>query len=421
MGDGALGVGTFISFDLLLCSNARVKAPALPSMVGTLPTLANLLHVSVEHVPPTLNGNQGQVLFASTADRRLSLLDIKDPFELLTSRWHIYDSPILSCVVISSNKMQSITAGMSGKVILYDHQENQVLSERRDHRKYVVKIVQSRHQHSTWVATAGWDAKVFLYRLQEDVMGDACSLGEPVASLSLATNPETIAFISHPNSDELILLIARRDSTSLHYYQCKETSETASIELLFLGTQNLAPHSNAWISFSPSSIAICPKDPQLLAIATSTVPHMKLIIVRVLFPRLTSLHPMTTNDSQVAISQVSQARQRLAVEDREDAAIQLLVNTFAPQTTYSTPQVCWRPDGSGVWVNGDDGALRGFDAISGRNCSLLKGGHEAGSKIRSIWAGTINVHGKEEEWVVSGGFDKKLVVWKPDEEGDSSA
>jgi hypothetical protein len=47
--------------------------------------------------------------------------------------------------------------------------------------------------------------------------------------------------------------------------------------------------------------------------------------------------------------------------------------------------------------------------------ATLKGGHEPGSKIRNIWCGMVmNIFkGKQEEWVISGGFDRRLVIWKP--------
>ena len=64
-----------------------------------------------------------------------------------------------------------------------------------------------------------------------------------------------------------------------------------------------------------------------------------------------------------------------------------------------------------MWVNGDDGVLRGVEARTGKIVSTLKGGHEIGSKIRSVWAGWV--YGDErEEWIVSGGFDRRLVVWR---------
>lgn len=178
----------------------------------------------------------------------------------------------------------------------------------------------------------------------------------------------------------------------------------------------------------------------------------ELIIVRLLIPSLAPPSSVTTNPT----TQAAQNRANLAIQDREEAAIMVHVSTLAPQTPYSTPQVVWRPDGSGVWVNGDDGLLRGLEVETGKSTSCfeclvshsvgpliagnsphdstrypsqgiadriivlvvatLKGGHEPGSKIRSIWCGPVNVKGTQEEWVVSGGFDRKLVVWKPPKE-----
>ena len=75
-----------------------------------------------------------------------------------------------------------------------------------------------------------------------------------------------------------------------------------------------------------------------------------------------------------------------------------------------------------MWVNGDDGVLRGVEARTGKIVTTLKGGHEVGSKIRSIWAGWVDEEagrGKErKEWVVSGGFDRRLVVWKVNREDE---
>ena len=197
---------------------------------------------------------------------------------------------------------------MSGQVVLYDHEMDRVCDERRDRTKYVVKV-------ATWkemIATAGWDNKVFLYRAN----GDFSSLGTPVAAITLSTNPETISFVDHPDSDHPILLVTRRDSSSLYYY---------SLELKLLGSQNLAPHSNSWIGFTPSSVEVCPKDSTLFAVATSAVPHMKVIIVRLLLP------PLSESFANIAtpITQAAQIQSNLAVQDREEAAIQLHVSTMA--------------------------------------------------------------------------------------------
>ena len=44
-------------------------------------------------------------------------------------------------------------------------------------------------------------------------------------------------------------------------------------------------------------------------------------------------------------------------------------------------------------------------------------GHEVGSKVRSIWAGRIGDNEEEEEEVVvSGGFDKRVFIWRVEKE-----
>jgi WD40 repeat protein len=319
--------------------------------------------------------------------------------------------------------LTTISTAMSGQVVLYNHKEGKSLGERRDHSKYVVKVATWELPSAVWLATAGWDAKVFLYLLQVNAQGSVESLNSPVSSLMLPTNPETIMFIKYPNSEIPLLLVTRRDSTLLNYYKLPSSNEisdssTADLELRLIGIQNLAPHSNAWTPFSPSSIALCPTDPTLLAVATSSLPQMKLIIVRLLLPHLTE-STTASNVPAAATTQAAQTRQDVAIRDREDAAILIQVSTSAPQTPYSTPQVCWRPDGSGVWVNGDDGVVRGLEAKTGRIVATLKDGHEVGSKIRSLWAGFVDFNGMREEWVISGGFDKKLIVWRTIEDEGS--
>ena len=59
-------------------------------------------------------------------------------------------------------------------------------------------------------------------------------------------------------------------------------------------------------------------------------------------------------------------------------------------------------------MNGEDGLVRGLETESGKVVQVLEGGHEENVKIRSLWAGMVD--GKE--WLVSGGFDRKVVVWR---------
>lgn len=406
---------------------------------------ANLLCVSVG----TYGGlrEKKHVLAATNAARTICVLNLDNNFTPLNSRSSFAsESPMLDVQVLPYPfMMATIMTSMSGKVMTYNQETGTLLSERSDHTKYVPRLAIGDPRNpftKVQVATAGWDGKIFYYRLPSPSMSEEPKLGKPIAELSLPTNPEAILLTRHPETDDYILIVTRRDSTRLYFYRVPDQCDEGGLTLL--GSQNLAPHSNAWIAFSPSSIALCPTDPTLLAVATSSLPHMKLMIVRLLFPPAPAPRSpspsATTNillgsETTVRSTETStpipavQPREELEIQNKEEAAILINVSTLAPQTPYSTPQVVWRPDGTGVWVNGDDGIIRGVEAKSGKIVETLKDGHEVGSKIRTLWAGKVSRgveekaegHGTEEEVLISGGFDHRLVLWSGDGEQDQAS
>ncbi|KAL8742915.1 MAG: hypothetical protein Q9190_004674 [Brigantiaea leucoxantha] len=309
----------------------RLPAPSTPHIIPSLPLpSANLLHVSVEEGLFPLDRTdpqsqtQSQILLATTTDRRLHLISPDPTFSLLKSLSTVHDSPILSCVSLQGpSHLTTVSVSMSGQVVLYDHVAERVLDQRRDHKKYVVKIASYRLHDATYVATAGWDAKVFVYCLLEHRISTTTTLklGEALASLSLPTNPETILFVQPPQTDTPVLIVTRRDSSSLHYFAVPPPSPLspppppiAPVKLKHLGSQNLSPHSS-WTSFSPSSVSLCPTDPTLVAVATSAVPHMKVITARLLIP------PLSLTEQHAPLTQAEQARNSLAIADRESEAI----------------------------------------------------------------------------------------------------
>lgn len=386
---------------------------------------------------------------------------------------------------------------MSGRLTLYDTRTQRWLGERKDHTKYVVKISvweappasaspdtadntsngnNEATTNTVWIATAAWDAKVLLYHLvlpfqdtDEAPPPDpadrtaaaahaariALPLPPPCAQITLPTNPEAVLFVRHPElpaSAPPVLLLSRRDSTFLYYYSLtspdpiadavlarneegNEEAESKTQECELQGKQNLAPTSNAWIAFTPAALSLHPRDGSKIAVATSHIPHMKVIVARLLFPHIDtaaqtspssipSSSPTTTDPSSPPHTQQEESAHARARENAEAAAILLQTNTLAPQTAYSTPALAWRPDGTGVWVNGDDGAVRGIEVVgSGKVREILgKGGHEAGAKVRCLWGGFVccddgaggrdgDGEGEMREVVVSGGFDRRVVVW----------
>ncbi|EXJ87103.1 hypothetical protein A1O3_04061 [Capronia epimyces CBS 606.96] len=394
-----------------------------------VPIRSNVLCVSGDRGSEKEDG----VIFVTTADRSWTRVSPAAPFTLLGSIPNAHGSPVLSVSSLPGGYVFSTS--MSGQLALHDSQ-GRLLDKSRDHMKYAVHVVSGLTRRGRWiVATAGWDQKVHVYAPElelaanfephaQNPLGDdepyiPGLLRDPIHTISLPTNPESMVLVHHPDTRDLYLIVSRRDSTFLYYYCIKPTAEESSssrssedtYSVQETGKQNLAPHSNAWVAFTPSYLAVCPTDPQLLAVATSHLPHMKLIIVRLLFP--TATYDPNSNTAAVVdsepVTQTSQARAALALQDREDSAIKLQVSTMAPQTPYSTPQVVWRPGGSGVFINADDGVIRGVDTQSGKVVAMLKA-HEVGSKVRTLYAGWEA--GGKEEVLVSGGFDKRVFFWR---------
>ncbi|KAK5468097.1 hypothetical protein LTS15_001070 [Exophiala xenobiotica] len=375
--------------------------------------------------------SEDSMIWVTGADRSWSRVDSSPPFSFAESISNGHGSPVLSISSITKDFMFSTS--MSGQLMVHDS-GGRLLDKCRDHLKYAVHVVSGTTRDGGWiVATAGWDQKVHIYapeqELAEKFNTDESTSGEgphiegllrdPVHTIALSTNPESMVLGQHPDTGDLYLIVSRRDSTFLYYYCITPTSDEASSsrasEVTYsvqeTGKQNLAPHANAWVSFSPACLAICPTDPTLLAVATSHLPHMKVIIVRLLFPA--GSYNLGSNSAAVlgseSVTPASQARADLALQDREDSAIQLHVTTMAPQTPYSTPQVVWRPGGNGVFVNADDGVIRGIDTHNGKVVAVLKA-HEVGSKVRTLYAGWEK--GGKHEILVSGGFDKKIFIWR---------
>jgi WD40 repeat protein len=391
-------------------------APSKPTVLSSLPARSNILSISILELSLFTSEIAKKYLAVTTADRKLHLLDPTSPtYEVAHSYSDFQESPILDVIAIDNQHI--LVASMGGKMTLYDTMKGEILETRKDHSKYIVKIASHTEGNTVWIASAGWDAKIVLYKFTPAALGDSGGrLGEPCTILSLPSIPEALNFIISPDDGTPILLVARRDSTFLHYYAVPNQD---CQDMTFLGKQSLAPHSNAWIAFTPSDVQICPTDSSLVAIATSTTPHMKLLIVKLLLPsKQSSLLDATSNlGPNGTITQASQARAELLIQDREEAAIVVNVSTLAPQTQYSTPRLVWRPDGSGVYVSSDDGLVRGIEAATGKLMATLEG-HDSGSKLRCLWAGNMDTCQEssssvrvQQECLVSGGFDQKLILW----------
>ncbi|ETN36944.1 uncharacterized protein HMPREF1541_07931 [Cyphellophora europaea CBS 101466] len=334
-----------------------------------------------------------------------------------------------------------LTSQMDGSVSIHDIGTFRTLATIKAHSSYAVQVVPTWDNGNLLVATAGWDKKISIHYPQirdqprdAEAAPSAITFPATFTTLSAPHNVQSLIFARHPDTSALYLIYTARDSIYLHYvlltpnpatndsHEATSTPYTATPA----GRQSLAPQQHAtWTSFTPSWIEACPTDPTLLAIATSHTPSMKLILARLLFPSATS----------TSTSNTSSLHPQTGTQD--ELAIKLVCTTSAPQNDYSTPRCAWRPDGSGVWVSGDDGVVRGVDAETGKVVVSLKPrkengrgegllGHDPGSKIRALWAGVIGDEDVDDEGqgqgqgqgqgrrevLISAGFDRKVLIWE---------
>jgi WD40 repeat protein len=310
---------------------------------------------------------------------------------------------------------------MDGSVSIHDIKTFQTLSTVKAHLNYAVHVVTTEDQGNLVVATAGWDRRVSIHcpsavipgtgRRVDSSDSQAILFSTTFTTHTAAHNVQSLIFARHPDNGDLYLVYTVRDSIYLHYLlltPSKADDGTTTYSATQMGRQSLAPQQHSsWTAFTPAHIEACPTDPTLVAVATSHTPSMKLTITRLLFPGLP--------EPQEAVAPLASSTVLPHLGTQDELAIRLAVNTNAPQNDYSTPRCAWRPDGSGVWVSGDDGVIRGVDATTGKVVrELRKGGHDQGSKVRCLWAGLVGEQDGdgEREVLISGGFDKKVLVWE---------
>ncbi|RPB04783.1 WD40 repeat-like protein [Choiromyces venosus 120613-1] len=335
-----------------------IPYPSIPHAVSDPDILAsNVLFVLVADIS-TLDG---PALIITTADRALRIYSATAPYKLLRSHTHLHPSAILCCAVLQSKWL--ISTSMSGHVVISDAASGDVISNDKPHVKYVVKVLV--HEKLPYVITSGYDNTIVLHSLTYEEEGRP-KLSE-LHRLRLSAHPEAISFVTLPTGEDA-LVYSLRDSTFLNYHLLTPSLPAHS-------KRNLSPTTTSWVTFHAMSILPHPNDGSILGVVTSSVPHMKFLLVRV--------------DSEEIITEVF---------------------TGAPQSAYSTAVFGWRVSGDGVWVNGDDGVVRGIERKSGKVMARLKAS-EGGEKVRSLWTGAVD--GKEV--LVTGGFDKAIKVWVPEE------
>lgn len=336
-------------------------------------------------------------LASSGADKRLlffdadegDVLEAVEPVARTEQRGHT--APVLDLAQHPLEQRELVTAGMDGKVVLWD-----LLTLRdgpvvvlKEHTRFVVRCCWSAE--GRWLATAGYDKKIHVYeRVPEEKKsgipggaGDAMDEDEEddlelrplktqlrlAHTISTRGNPEALAFVPTPAGEHIVY--SYRDDCFIHYMSLPESPDSTSSA------------SSAWQeeSFNTNEHT---SDTHVSYSILSIVPHPTLPLLSL----LTGSHASISSNSLVILMPpLSSARA-------------LVLHTTLPSSPTYSPRQAWRADGAGVWLSSEEGQLRLFD---------LSGGEAEGGRERSA----LGVHGALSEVELSGmSAEEKAKRWR---------
>ncbi|RVD87787.1 uncharacterized protein DFL_001997 [Arthrobotrys flagrans] len=371
-----------------------VPYPTIPTALTTLSTSFNILSVTLTSliIPTSESATQPQpqqVIISSSSDKALRIYNAKPPYALLTTLSHLHAGPILCVAVISQRWL--LTASMVGAIAISDL-KGDILDRWTGHTKYIVKIAVSEAVESQdgkgeirYLAAASYDKSLSVHKLHlpKSSSDTASPRLEFLQTIKFEQTVEDVIFTKdHRDSVQeppsaLLLIATIRDSPYIHIWSIPSKTPPATPQFTFTSKNPLNATSTTWLTYTPTSLTPHPHHPHLLAMITSSIPTPKVIIY--------NLSTFTADKEFTVPVELS---------------------------AYSTGIVAWRGDtaASGLWINGDDGVVKGVEIKSGKVKAELKGHN--GRKVRCLAAGAVMEEDEEEELMISGGFDGGLNVWR---------
>lgn len=221
-----------------------------------------------------------------------------------------------------------LLCGMNGKVYMgrmTQESKFEIFHEQQIHTKLITEVVPVSWKGKEYLVTMGWDFLVKVFEIQKDSLIEAF---EPYKLSNRGLCMDACVY-----QDQLVILVGKSEMTLLDVLTVKENR----VDLAFKIALNDAEFTAA--GFSPHSVKIYLGDSvPLVAVGTSHEPYMRLVLV--------SLKEFGKDGESVRRNQIITN-----------------INTMSPQDKYSQALIGWRSDGSGIWVFGEDGVIRGIDLL----------------------------------------------------------
>lgn len=305
-------------------------------------------------------------LILATSARELVVVDIESSSEVFR-RKNVIGDVVIRKIAVTSNAV--VLCGMQGKAFLckFSHGmlELNIEAERQIHARLVVDVKVVSWREQDYLVSLGWDYLVKVFKIEEN---DICPVGEPFKLANQGSCMDACVY-----KDRITVLVGKSEITLMDVL-CMGEEQKLSLDCRI--ALNDAEFSAA--GFTPMCVRIhqSGENVPLVAVGTSHEPFMRAVIV-------------TLKQVGIAAQETVQRNQIIAN-----------LNTLSPQDKYSQAILDWRPDGTGLWVLGDDGVIRGIDLSSGKVSAELSG-HEGRIKTLNVLTNLL----------VSCGTDRHILKW----------
>lgn len=314
-------------------------------------------------------------LYLGTTDTSLIIIDL-DSDEIVFCIKGFLGRVVIKKILSIEDKV--LLVGMDGKLHVYKtDEENKLikLADLQTHTKLVTDVKHVKHQGDHYLVSLGWDLQL---KVSKIVGGSHNLTLELVTNYTVSTQGSCIDATSY--NDSLTIIVGQNEYTLLEVLQLNDNK----IELRYKISLNDAEFLSS--VFSPRCVRIFNNDNvPLIAVGTSHEPYMRVIVV-----------PLTKTDNKDIENQPVEIKRNQILKN---------LNTMSPQDKYSTALIEWRKDGSGVWVVGEDGNLRGFDLEKEDEIVSVQA-HDG--RIKSF---AIGEDDEGKEMLVSCGTDRSVKYW----------
>lgn len=303
-------------------------------------------------------------IFAS-AKMELSVMDLDlDSGELVVLVPRVIGPVVVRRLQVVGSTV--LLCGMNGKLYMGrfndDMLEFEIFHEKQLHSKLIAEMVVVSWNKKDYLVSVGWDLLVKVHELLDTSLEEAF---EPYTISNRGLCMDACVY-----QDQLVILLGKSEMTLMDVLTVKE----GKVELAFKIALNDAEFSAA--GFSPHAIKIYNGGPvPLVAVGTSHEPYMRLVLV--------SLKEFGKEGDSIRRNQIITN-----------------INSMSPQDKFSQALITWRPDGSGVWVFGEDGTVRGIDLLKEEVAVELK---KCQNRIKSF--------GEYKDSLLVCDTNREVVLW----------